>query len=119
MIAKPFRRAFTKNDSYSSHMGRNRRSADSESTSVESFDITSAPKRLSTDLAARQRRYLISMIIRTVCFLLTVVLPSPYRWFALAGAMVLPYVAVVVANAGRETIIPGANLLTKRPRGIE
>ncbi len=100
-------------------MGRNRRSADSESTTVESFDITSAPKRLSTDLAARQRRYLISMIIRTVCFLLTVVLPSPYRWFALAGAMVLPYVAVVVANAGRETIIPGANLLTKRPRGIE
>jgi hypothetical protein len=100
-------------------MGRNRRSADSESTSVETFDITSAPKRLSTDLAARQRRYLISMIIRTVCFLLTVVLPSPYRWFALAGAMVLPYVAVVVANAGRETIIPGANLLTKRPRGIE
>lgn len=100
-------------------MGRNRRPADSESTSVESFDITSAPKRLSTDLAARQRRYLISMIIRTVCFLLTVVLPSPYRWFALAGAMVLPYVAVVVANAGRETIIPGANLLTKRPRGIE
>jgi hypothetical protein len=33
--------------------------------------------------------------------------------------MVLPYVAVVVANAGRETIIPGAHLLTKKPRGIE
>jgi hypothetical protein len=100
-------------------MRRKARSGDSDSTSVESFDITSAPKRLSTDLAARQRRYLISMIIRTVCFLLTVVLPSPYRWFALAGAMILPYVAVVVANAGRETVIPGAHLLTKRPRGIE
>lgn len=100
-------------------MGRKSRGGESESISIESFDITSAPKRLSTDLAARQRRYLFSMIIRTVCFLLTVVLPSPYRWFALAGAMVLPYVAVVVANAGRETIIPGANLLTKRPRGIE
>ena len=100
-------------------MRRNARSGDSDSKSVESFDITSAPKRLSTDLAARQRRYLISMIIRTVCFLLTVVLPSPYRWFALAGAMILPYVAVVVANAGRETVIPGAHLLTKRPRGIE
>ena len=100
-------------------MRRNARSGDSDSASVESFDITSAPKRLSTDLAARQRRYLISMIIRTVCFLLTVVLPSPYRWFALAGAMILPYVAVVVANAGRETVIPGAHLLTKRPRGIE
>jgi hypothetical protein len=100
-------------------MGRKDRSGGTLGPSEESFDITSAPMRLSTDLAARQRRYLISMIIRTVCFLLTVILPSPYRWFALAGAMVLPYVAVVVANAGRETIIPGANLLTKRPRGIE
>lgn len=87
--------------------------------SIENFDITSAPKRLSTDLQGRQRRYLISMIIRTLCFLLTVALPSPYRWFALFGAMVLPYIAVVVANAGRETVIPGSHLLTKRPRGIE
>jgi hypothetical protein len=85
----------------------------------ESFDITSAPKRLSSDLVARQRRYLISMIIRTVCFLLTVFLPSPYRWFALAGAMVLPYVAVVIANAGRETVLPGTNIMSKKPRGIE
>lgn len=59
------------------------------------------------------------MIIRTVCFLLTVALPSPYRWFALAGAMVLPYVAVVIANAGRETVLPGANILKKELRGIE
>ena len=91
----------------------------SEQGPVESFSITSAPKRLSTDLAGRQRRYLISMIIRTVCFLLTVALPSPYRWFALVSAMVLPYVAVVIANAGRETVLPGSNILSKRPRGIE
>jgi hypothetical protein len=90
-----------------------------ESSTVTSFDITSAPKRLSTDLAGRQRRYLISMLIRTGCFLLAVILPSPYRWFALAGAMFLPYIAVVIANAGRETILPGAHLLTKRPRGLE
>jgi hypothetical protein len=85
----------------------------------ENFDITSAPKRLSSDLVARQRRYLISMIIRTVCFLLTVILPSPYRWFALAGAMILPYIAVVVANAGRETMLPGSHLMGKEVRGIE
>jgi hypothetical protein len=42
------------------------------------------------------------MIIRTVCFLLTLVLPDPYRWFTLAGAVFLPYIAVVIANAGRE-----------------
>ena len=44
------------------------------------------------------------MMVRTACFILTVILPSPYRWIALFGAVVLPYVAVVVANAGRETI---------------
>mgnify|MGYP000364310652 FL=1 len=85
----------------------------------ESFSITAAPKSLKNDLAGRQRRYLISMLIRTTCFLLTVWLPSPYRWFALVGAMFLPYIAVVIANAGRETIFPGANIVSKRPRGIE
>ena len=44
------------------------------------------------------------MMIRTACFLLAVILPSPWRWFALVGALLLPYIAVVVANAGRETI---------------
>ena len=83
------------------------------------FDITSAPTGLSTDQSARKRRYFISMMIRTACFILTVILPSPYRWFALLGAVTLPYIAVVVANAGRETVIPGAAILKKRPRGIE
>ena len=83
------------------------------------YDITSAPKGLSTDQLARQRRYFFSMMIRTLCFILTVLLPSPFRWLALIGAVVLPYIAVVVANAGRETVLPGASILRKRPRGIE
>jgi hypothetical protein len=58
------------------------------------------------------------MMIRTACFILTVILPSPFRWFALAGAVFLPYIAVVVANAGRETIIPGAAILKKKPRSL-
>ena len=83
------------------------------------FDITSAQNALTRDQAGRQKRYFISMMIRTACFILTVILPSPYRWFALLGAVTLPYIAVVVANAGRETVIPGAAILKKRPRGIE
>ncbi len=83
------------------------------------FDITSASAGLSKDQSARQRRYFLSMMVRTACFILTVLLPSPYRWFALVGAVILPYIAVVVANAGRETVIPGAAILKKRPRGIE
>jgi hypothetical protein len=44
------------------------------------------------------------MMARTGCFISAIFLPSPYRWFAIGGAVTLPYVAVVIANAGRETI---------------
>jgi hypothetical protein len=80
--------------------------------------VTSVGQSLSIDQSARQKRYFISMMIRTGCFILTVVLPSPYRWFALAGAVTLPYIAVVIANAGRETITPGDALLNEKPRSL-
>lgn len=73
-------------------------------TNNDPIRITSAGPSLSEDQSGRARRYFISMMIRTACFILTVILPSPYRWIALSGALLLPYVAVVVANAGRETI---------------
>ena len=84
----------------------------------EVYDVTSAPKALSNDLSSRQKRYFISMMIRPLCFILTVMLPSPFRWFALFGAVTLPYIAVVIANAGRETISPSAALLSKKPRSL-
>jgi hypothetical protein len=84
----------------------------------EVYDLTSATKALSNDLSGRQKRYFISMMIRTLCFVLTVILPSPFRWFALFGAVTLPYIAVVIANAGRETISPSAALLSKKPRSL-
>ena len=76
--------------------------------------ITTAQSGLTLDQAARQRRYFISMMIRTACFILTVLLPSPYRWIALAGALTLPYIAVIAANAGRETIKKDAIFTPKR-----
>jgi hypothetical protein len=42
------------------------------------------------------------MGIRTACFLGAVFSPSPWRWILLGGALLLPYIAVVMANAGRE-----------------
>jgi hypothetical protein len=63
--------------------------------------ITTATRPKSQDIAARQRRYLFSMSIRTVCFILAIIFrESPAAWFFIAGAIILPYVAVVVANAG-------------------
>lgn len=78
--------------------------------------ITTAQSSLSLDQSARQRRYFISMMIRTACFILTVVLPSPYRWIALTGAVTLPYIAVIAANAGRETIKKDPVFTPKRKR---
>ncbi|CAB4548463.1 MAG: DUF3099 domain-containing protein [Actinobacteria bacterium] len=66
--------------------------------------VTSVGVGLSKDQSARQRRYFISMMIRTVCFIAAVLLPNPWRWVALFGAVTLPYIAVIAANAGRETI---------------
>ena len=68
------------------------------------YSISDAQPSLSQDQSARARRYFISMMIRTLCFILAVILPNPYRWIALFGAVTLPYIAVIVANAGRETI---------------
>jgi peptidoglycan/LPS O-acetylase OafA/YrhL len=67
--------------------------------------ITTAPTSPNADIAARQRRYLIAMGIRTLCFLMVAFLaithagPSWFPWIFVVGALVLPYVAVVMANA--------------------
>lgn len=52
------------------------------------------------------RRYLVSMIIRTVCFVLAVVAIvvlhwTVVGWLLVVAAVVLPYIAVVMANATR------------------
>ena len=65
-------------------------------TSVVS--VTTAPER-TLDSGARIRRYLITMVIRTTCFILMVVFDGWLRWAFLAGAAFLPYVAVVLANS--------------------
>ncbi len=64
--------------------------------------ITGARPALRDDQAPRTRKYLISMAIRTACVLGAIAVPGWPRWILLAGAVVLPYLAVVIANAGRE-----------------
>lgn len=43
------------------------------------------------------------MAIRTVCFLGAILASGWLRWLLVAGAVLLPYVAVVMANAGRKS----------------
>src|SRR5262245_53176672 len=66
------------------------------------YSVTGARSSLSDDVKSRQRRYAAAMSIRTLCFVLCVFTPSPLKWIFFTGALVLPYFAVVMANAGRE-----------------
>lgn len=80
--------------------------------SPEVFRITGARQGLAEDVRGRQRRYVISMLVRTASVLLTVVLWNVQRPLAVVTLVVgaaLPYVAVVIANAGRENApgLPG------------
>jgi len=69
------------------------------------FRITGARTGLEEDVRGRQRRYVISMTIRTLSVILAVVLWNVERHVAIVALVlgaVLPYIAVVIANAGRE-----------------
>jgi hypothetical protein len=67
------------------------------------YTVTDARRSKSEDISYRQRRYLISMGVRVVAFLLAVFLfHGVWRFIAAAIALVVPYFAVVFANGGRE-----------------
>jgi hypothetical protein len=77
----------------------------------EPIRITTAPASHADDIDRRRRRYVISMAIRTLCFIGAILVgPGWLRWVLVAGAFVLPYVAVVMANAASPRI-EGADLV--------
>jgi hypothetical protein len=62
--------------------------------------ITTARPSPSENTAARQRRYLFSMALRTLCVVGAVVVgPGWLRWVLITGAVALPQFAVIAANA--------------------
>jgi Protein of unknown function (DUF3099) len=68
--------------------------------------VTEARRPMSEDIAYRERRYLIMMGIRLVCFVVAVLLfINGAGWLTAipaVGAIIIPYFAVVFANGGRE-----------------
>ncbi|MGW0863549.1 DUF3099 domain-containing protein [Streptomyces sp. NPDC002611] len=72
---------------------------------VQVFRITGARTGLQEDVRGRQRRYVISMTVRTISVILAATLWNVERHVAIVAlvlGLVLPYIAVVIANAGRE-----------------
>lgn len=84
------------------------------------FSITSARTSQSEEIGKRQRRYAISMGIRTLCFVLAVAFWSHVLWLAvvfIVGALLLPYTSVILANAGVRKVGPGPDPFDQEPRG--
>jgi fatty acid desaturase len=80
--------------------------------------ITTAAASRNADISARQKRYLLSMGLRTVCFVAAIIASmAGIHWLwpiLIVAALVLPYVAVVMANA-TNTRDDGFALLDQRP----
>jgi hypothetical protein len=87
------------------------------------FSITSARSGHSDDLGSREKRYAISMGIRTLCFVGAIIawqtIGGWVPWLLLVGALVLPYTSVILANAGVRKRGSGADLLANPPGTIE
>src|SRR5215831_3564839 len=68
--------------------------------------VTEAQRSKSADIRYRERRYLIMMAIRVVCFVAAVIVFAKGGGWLTAipavGAIAIPYFAVVFANGGRE-----------------
>jgi Flp pilus assembly protein TadB len=75
--------------------GSRRRTSEDEHV----VSVTDAQPGHSEELESRIVRYAWMMSIRIVCFILAVLTPSPWRWMFVVGAVFLPYIAVVMANA--------------------
>ena len=70
------------------------------------ISVTGLPESLQDDQNGRMRRYLVSMGIRTTCFVLAAIAIPVLHWTVVGwglviAAVILPYFAVVVANATR------------------
>ena len=79
----------------------------------EAFQITGVAESRKRDREIRTRNYLISMGIRTGCFLAALVIQGWVGLALLACAAILPYIAVVGANQvarPRYGVLPPLNL---------
>jgi Protein of unknown function (DUF3099) len=80
--------------------------------------VTEARRSRTDDIAYRERRYLVMMAIRVVCFGAAVALfAAGAGWIAAipaVGALFIPYFAVVLANTRRESS-PGRGFRAYEP----
>ncbi len=62
--------------------------------------VTSLPRSPTDDRNSRMANYYLAMFIRMVCIVLCIIVPGWWVLIPAFGAVVLPYIAVVLANVG-------------------
>lgn len=86
-----------------------RRPHDDPHAEPDVVSITSVPESLADEQSRRMRVYVIQMLVRVACFLGAVVVTNwPVRIVLIVGAVVLPYTAVIFANASGERRTTGS-----------
>jgi hypothetical protein len=82
---------------------------------AEVHSITDAATAHSEEMRERMIKYAVAMGIRLVCLLLVFVVDGWFKIIAIAGAVFLPWIAVVIANGGDKAEIHSDSLLDFAP----
>lgn len=87
----------------------------------QSTTITSLPRSPEDDRRARMIKYSITMGIRLVCVILCIFVRGWWLLLSATGAVILPYIAVVLANVvdtrGSRVERPGSIVPFDKPEG--
>jgi predicted MFS family arabinose efflux permease len=83
----------------------------------QSVVITDLGSSRTAEIRERERRYVIVMLFRAVCFIAaTLLFHGAARWFAIGIAIMLPWLAVVLANAPNARAVRHAAFEPPAPR---
>lgn len=83
------------------------------------YAISDARSSLAQDQDDRAKKYFISMTLRLIFFVAAVLVEGLLRWVLFSASVILPWAAVVIANAGKEGRPIGENSSQFRPRELE
>jgi predicted tellurium resistance membrane protein TerC len=81
----------------------------------EVHSITDAAAAHSEDMRERMIKYALAMGIRMICLILIFVVDGWFKLIAVAGAVFLPWIAVVIANGSDKAEVHSESLLDYTP----
>jgi hypothetical protein len=89
--------------------------SDAVSGDAQVHSITDAATAHSEEMRKRMIKYAVAMSIRMVCLILVFVVDGWFKVVPIAGAVFLPWIAVVIANGSDKAEIHSDYLLDSAP----